>query len=373
MEFEIALNTIVYLMLFLFPGILFRKFYYTAAHSKQFDQGNLFERFLWTMFSSVFMLILVIIVFFFVRTVLKLPLLESLSYVNIKNVFESLGNNQFPSVEDIEKTYFDFFIFISALYIFSIIAGFIIYFLNSRILKIFKYNNYWESIIKGSYRNKKFDPDKVYGYTSADILVETNEKPKLYSGKVVDYFLSSQNNKLETIILKDVTRWKSIYDDKGILTKTEARKVPGDNFCIDTTKSINLNLTYVSLEKNKNNTRRRLALLLDIVIWILLLGQFVILYLDIDWVVLASIPRRITFFILNIFNLLTIYAYARDFVLNKKVNWHDLPIIFIFLVPYLWLFGYVEWWVAFIIEFPVLGLVGSLIQKLKNISEKQKK
>ncbi len=373
MEFEIALNTIVYLMLFLFPGILFRKFYYTAAHTKQFDQGNLFERFLWTMFSSVFMLILVIIVFFFVRTVLKLPLLESLSYDNIKKVFESLGNNQLPSAVDIQKTYFDFFIFVSALYILSIIAGFIVYFLNSRIFKIFKYNNYWESIIKGSYKDKKFDPDRIYGYTSADILVETNENPKLYSGKVVDYYLSSENNKLETLILKDVRRWKKIYDEKGILKTSVARKVPGDNFCIDTTKAINLNLTYVSLEKNKLDLRRRLALFLDILIWIFLLGQFVILYLDVDWVVLASIPRRIVFFILNIFNLLTIYAYTRDFILNKKTKWHDLPIIIIFLVPYLWLLGYIEWWVVFLIEFPVLGLVGSLIQKLKSLSEKQKK
>lgn len=373
MEFDIALNTIVYLMLFLFPGILFRKFYYTAAHSKQFDQGNLFERFLWTMFSSICMLVLVVMVFIIVRTVLKLPLLESLSYINIKKVFESLGNNELPSIDDIESTYIDFFIFVSALYILSIISGFIFFFLNSRVFKIFKYNNYWENIIKGSYKHKKFDSNRIYGYTSADILVETNETPKLYSGKVVDYFLSSGDNKLETLILKDVTRWKNIYKENGILEKREARKVPGDNFCIDTTKAINLNLTYVSEEKSKDVLRRRMALFLDISIWFILLGQFVILYLDLDWIVLASVTRRISFFILNIFNFLNVYSIVRDLILRNRINWSDQAIILIFLVPYLWLFGLVDWWVMLLVEFPALFISGSIIQKLKPTKDKKSK
>ena len=44
MEFNIALNTIVYLMVFIFPGMIFRKFYYIREYSKEFDKGNLFER-----------------------------------------------------------------------------------------------------------------------------------------------------------------------------------------------------------------------------------------------------------------------------------------------------------------------------------------
>ena len=43
MEINLALNTIIYIMIFIVPGILFRNYFYSREYSKEFYFGNLFE------------------------------------------------------------------------------------------------------------------------------------------------------------------------------------------------------------------------------------------------------------------------------------------------------------------------------------------
>ena len=352
MEYSIALNTIVYLMLFLFPGILFRKFYFWAAHSKQFDQGNLFERFLWTMLLSIVLLAAVISLFLFLR-LLGLPLLDSLSYSTIKAIFDSLSSNELPSETEIENSYFDFFTFISALYLLSVILGLLSYMLNAKLLKFFKYNNYWENVLKGTYKKKRKDSKLFYGYTEADALVETGEGTKLYSGKVVDYFLSQQANQLETIILTGVKRYKKIYDDQGKPKESKVKPIPGDNFCIDNSRILNLNLTYVYEEKIKNSFHKRLCAFIDVLYVFILLGLVLVLYLDLDWILLSSIPKKITFLLFswlilhNFLDLMKIIVNGQ----TKKVKTEELLVYILFLIPFLWLTDLISWWEIFIYEF----------------------
>ncbi len=367
MEFNIALNTIVYLMLFLFPGILFRKFYFRAAHSKQFDQGNLFERFIWTVLSSVFILFVVIGLFIFVRTVLSLPLLQSLSYETIKEIFDSLGANELPEVEEIETSYFDFLTFLSALYLLSIIFGFLSYLLNSKVLNLFKYNNYWENVIKGTYKKNSIESNKVFGYVTADVLVDANDEAKLYSGRVVDYFLAQSNNKLETIVLSNVFRYKKIIDEKGAHVATESRKIPGDNFCVDTSRVLNLNLTYVSEEKETNKFYKRLKLWIDFFYGVFLVGLVLILYLDLEWIVLSDLPRKIVFFILTwtiVSNLLKNLKYL---IVGKfdQITLIELVMYIFFGLPYLWLAKIIPWYWILALELPIIWWMGTLLNKEK--------
>lgn len=339
-------------MLFLFPGILFRKFYFWAAHSKQFDQGNLFERFLWTMLLSIVLLAAVISLFLFLR-LLGLPLLDSLSYSTIKAIFDSLSSNELPSETEIENSYFDFFTFISALYLLSVILGLLSYMLNAKLLKFFKYNNYWENVLKGTYKKKRKDSKLFYGYTEADALVETGEGTKLYSGKVVDYFLSQQANQLETIILTGVKRYKKIYDDQGKPKESKVKPIPGDNFCIDNSRILNLNLTYVYEEKIKNSFHKRLCAFIDVLYVFILLGLVLVLYLDLDWILLSSIPKKITFLLFswlilhNFLDLMKIIVNGQ----TKKVKTEELLVYILFLIPFLWLTDLISWWEIFIYEF----------------------
>ena len=97
MEFNIALNTIVYLMIFLFPGVIFRKFLFIREYSKEFDKGNLFERFIWTILTSIAILITTFSIFLFLKNILQLDLLPSISYKTIWNTFNDLSNNKLPN------------------------------------------------------------------------------------------------------------------------------------------------------------------------------------------------------------------------------------------------------------------------------------
>lgn len=349
-------------MTFLFPGILFRKFYFRSAHSKQFDHGNLFERFLWTMLSSIFMLITVTLFFVFIKKTLELPLLDSLSYSTVKGIFDYLSSNQLPPEDEIGETYLDFLTFISALYLLSILFGMLGYLINAKILYLFKYNNYWENVLKGTYKKKKEKSNIVFGFTQADILIDTNDNSNLYSGRVVDYFLSQQTNDLETIVLSDVFRYKKKYDEKGQKIGTETIKVPGDNFCIGTNRILNLNLTYVYEAKSQNSFYKNLCLGVDVFYGISLLGLLLLLYLNLDWIVFSSIPKKITFFI---FSWLVLDNTLRIVKLLINGDYDNLKldkfIVYLFLIiPYFWLFDLMVWWLIYILEFFALLIAGAV-------------
>ena len=58
MNINIAFSTIIYIMVFLFPGILFRRAFFSGDFNKQFESGNAFERILWNMLVSMIMLVM---------------------------------------------------------------------------------------------------------------------------------------------------------------------------------------------------------------------------------------------------------------------------------------------------------------------------
>ena len=90
MEFNIALNTIVYITIFIFPGIIFRKFYYIREYSKEFDKGNLFERFVGTIFASVIILCISFLGYNFIIDTLQKELLPHISYNTIQDIHQNI-------------------------------------------------------------------------------------------------------------------------------------------------------------------------------------------------------------------------------------------------------------------------------------------
>ena len=97
---NVALNTIFYIMIFIFPGILFRKFYFGGDFNKQFQQGNLMERFLWTVFFSVIIISLCVLSFIYLENHTNFKIANYLTYDTIKDLFESLSNNKLPEETD---------------------------------------------------------------------------------------------------------------------------------------------------------------------------------------------------------------------------------------------------------------------------------
>lgn len=90
MNFNIVLSTIFYVMIFIFPGIIFRKFYFRGSFTSQFSKGNLFERFTLTMFFSIISALLSVSVLILLRYLFDVRFLGSVSYKTIIDVFNDI-------------------------------------------------------------------------------------------------------------------------------------------------------------------------------------------------------------------------------------------------------------------------------------------
>lgn len=252
MDFNIALSTIVYLMIFIFPGILFRKFYFRGEFTKQFHQGNLMERFIWTIFFSILCLIVCFFIFYFFRYIFNWKLLPSISYDSIKDVFGLLKSNELPDKKTFKSVYFDFGVLIASVYLLSSFFGLLSH---SIIIgsnwdvkyNIFRFRNYWYYLIKGKTEENQ---SKKHLFTIADVLVSDGSSNKiLYRGRVHDYYINNLSNELESIILKDTIRYKRNILENGE-TEIIEKTIPGNLFCIQKDRVININLSHIVRDKD---------------------------------------------------------------------------------------------------------------------------
>lgn len=214
MELPLALNSLLYIIIFLFPGILFRKFYFRGEFSKQFHQGNLFERFLWTLLYSFIVIILSSFIIGGFGKIFNTSIFNSVEYDKVKTVLETINNNGIPLKEDLLLVYKSSFIYLSLLLMLSMAMGFlshtVVYFLRLDIrYSPFRYRNNWHYIIRGNFK-KTLDNEYIYFSTDVEVLTEIDGQEVVYSGNLDNYYIDHTTNKLETIILSDV---KKHYDD----------------------------------------------------------------------------------------------------------------------------------------------------------------
>ena len=297
MEFNIALNTVIYIMIFIVPGFLFRNSFYRNEFYKEFYFGNLFERFIWTLFFSVLMLLAcyVFIAFFLWWGIDVIP---EISYETIREIHNSIHQQSDIILPD-RDTFFhkssSFFTLMSILWGQSILLGFVLH----NIAVAFNYNfyNYWYALLRG--KKNPTPKNFKYSYTQVDILTHNNA---LYQGKYKNHYLSKSNNDLETVILKKVRK-----KEKGSYFKA----IPGHNFCVHKDDIVNINLSYI-YEEYKSQSQSFAAKILKIVgilIYILLTFFFIyMLYTD-PIPALNTFPKKI-FFFLTIFSISTFFANA---------------------------------------------------------------
>jgi len=252
MEFNIALHTIFYISVFIIPGILFRRFYFSGEFNKEFSQGNLMERFMWTIFSSIIVLLLSTLFFYFIRSFYDKELLSAISYETIKEIFDLLSENDLPTSDQFFAIYQDFLILLIGIYVSSIILGS----LTKRIaisqsiftfLPVLRYKNYWYYFVRGRTKIAPRETGMEYWYTEADVLVQHEGESKMYSGKISDYYINPNNNQLESVFLEDTVRYR--FKDSG---EYDLVPIPGHTFCIPFERVLNMNLTYVNKKKGSS-------------------------------------------------------------------------------------------------------------------------
>lgn len=358
---NIALNTIVCIMIFMFPGIIFRKFYYTREYSKEFDKGNLFERTLITILLSIIVLGASNLVFTFLSEVLaKDDLLPYLSYETVMKLYNDvISENKLPNPKEVpnfDKIVLDFFKMILGIYFLSMLFGFVAYLLNSsKIIKtsgLFKYKNYWQDIVNGTYITPPNDR-YTFGYAEADVLVEAGGDNKLYRGKVENYYLCHNTNHLQTIVLKDAKRYKKDNN------KTVIRDIPGHTFVIEKDRILNINFTYVFVLKDKHKNIIRLKSFIDILMILAYISIILVaLFTTKINIYLSTFPRKAVFLICGLYITLSLKEFFKIFVFKQwsKFKIEHLLFLFVMLVPSVWIFNFLEWYWVLCIELVLITI-----------------
>lgn len=338
MEINLALNTIIYIMIFIVPGILFRNSFYSREYSKEFYFGNLFERFVWTLFFGVLMLITCYF-FIYLFSLSGVNLISEISYETIQEVYENLHKEQskikFPEKGVFDKKSGDFFIIIFILYTISGLLGFIC----NRIAIAFNFNfyNYWHALFRG--RLNKAPKGFKYIYTEIDILTTDHI---IYTGKIKNYHLSKNDTNIETIVIENTSKKKM---ETKSTPYSSNRSIEGHNFCIHKDQIQNMNLSYIY--EKRIGLLGKLINRIGILLYVMLLPfVFYIFFSEISF--LGDLLRKLLF-ISAIFMVVTPIADAM--IGNTKISKDSIPVFITFgwLAFWLYLEKSVLWYIIILL------------------------
>lgn len=321
MEFNIALNTVIYIMIFIVPGFLFRNSFYRNEFYKEFYFGNLFERFIWTLFFSLLMLFVCYLsINFLVWS--GIDPIPQISYETIREIHNSIHQETDVSLPD-RDTFLSksssFFTLMFILWGQSILLGFVLH--NIAVALNYNFYNYWYALLNG----KKDAPPKgfKYDHTLAYILTRENV---LYQGEYKHHHLSKSNNDLETFILKEVRKKESGKDFKAI---------PGHKFCVHKDDILNINLAYIYKEyESQWQSFFKLLKGIGILLYISLIFVFIYILYSNQLPSLDSFVKKLIFFITIVIISVRIANALLTFSLPKKDS-----------LPFFLFFGWVAIWV----------------------------
>lgn len=366
MNINIALSTVFYIMIFIFPGIIFRKFYFRGNFTRQFSQGNIFERFILTLFFSIVSITLSVGVILFFRYILEIRFLNSVSYKTIINILNNIKAEKIP--DEFKTNAFDFLVLASLIYAISAFLGALLHSLVvilklDIIFPIFRFNHPWHYIVTGKTMEKI--KDKKYLYTNVDVLINDGYKNTMFSGVLYDILLEKETNKVESILVKDCYKYHFPEENSK---EYERKYIPGSVMCFSRENIVNFNLTHVIRDKDYRNIKILFQLLSQFLFFFLVIYVILSPWMDTEYLFfdlkIYGILKKITFTISSIFILSMLYGNISECFFdettaknkeNKANNWVDTIVFLDGLASiFLWSIGMYKWWVTFIVFFSVL-------------------
>ena len=357
-------------MVFLFPRVLFRKFYFTGQFEKQFEQGNLLERFLWSLFLSFFCLCSVYGIFYLLDSAINVHPLENLNFQKISIIFKNLSKNEFPISFTQESEFKSLLFLLITIYFISAILGYLIHniiiILSFDRFSIFKFKNNWHYL---SQAYKENGVNKKIGdvhNTFVDVLVKNSANDELYRG-VFNRFILDKENKLENLILSKAYKFisiekteidkidainNSINNNESIFTlhrdyvnkMVYKKSIDGNLLVLPNENIININFTYVKISNKVKFWKEYFYSFLLISYLIFCATLLILPFLKINIIYLESIWSKIVFSITTIMILSILLTTVKKLlkidiqenIINIKFT---IFIIILFSVPYLWIFN----------------------------------
>ena len=271
---QISLSFLVILFLVLFPGLIFRRLYFYGDFSKQFySKHNLVSL---IAVSSVPGLIILIFVYLFYDN-----FFTSIDLDEIINRFKDLNSPKYRlkksqdiSLKDViynKVAPFCLFLYLTCILFGTLSGRFVRITRLDTKLKLLRFKNYWFYLFKGHHTHFKTmrhlkEKNKKILFTKADILIDSNSKPYLYSGIVVDYELMYSDSSVLSKVMLDKAERYSLKNGKNV-----PAAIPGSLLVVDCTTMKNINLTYI-YEDTKNTSNPKLLYILELLFGITIIA-----------------------------------------------------------------------------------------------------
>ncbi len=257
---SIALSTLVFFQI-LFPGIAFRRLYYSEEFSKQYFKESAFAVFI----SAILPSLLFQTVWYYLAflTPYRVDLEVFGDLISSKPAPESFNNIRAYSFQIVCYQASMLLVASFSGYIFRKIVRFKKW---DREVKLFRFQNNWHYILKWEFYDfpranisLKQDTVRDIEFVFVDALVETSDGSYLYDGILVDYELS-QSGGLDTISLAQTERRKLSNDKKKSKNSQEEiqnsshYQIEGHLLLLKYHEIKNLNFTYYTLDEAEDNS-----------------------------------------------------------------------------------------------------------------------
>jgi len=250
MEAQYTVNSIVFIVSLVVPGVIFKRFYFQGQFTKQFGAGLFADRLITSIFWGIFVQII---------TFLLYSRIFGFTYTSLKQVidktYSEISKNLLPNFTYVQLGhilgYLIFLLFMSGA-LGTFLHLLIRLFKIDVFFKVLRFSNEWNYYFNGEilstreFRGGK--KGKVLS-TSVDLLIDDGtEKNKMVSGFLTQYTLSPKTGELETIYLTNAKRYSK--------SESKFKEIPGDCFIVPFNKVIDMNLNYDTIEVVNNKKKQ---------------------------------------------------------------------------------------------------------------------
>ena len=248
---EVAVSSILLIVIVLFPGLIFRRFYYWSKFTKQFVKGEWSERIVTSIFWGIISQLITLLLISYILPILQIKLLEKDIIEN--DIIEKIRDFSFADM-DIEEDRILLF-FILGYILFSIIVAGLLGFILHKFVRLFgidirieafRYSNQWHYIFQGEVPKSK----KQVLFPWVDVTLVTQQedgKQKMIQGVLKDYQINATTGDLEYLYLEKAERYSH--------TQKDFKKILSDIFVIPSQNIVDLNIRY-KYKNEENNIEK---------------------------------------------------------------------------------------------------------------------
>lgn len=242
---EVAVSSILLIVIVLFPGLIFRRFYYWSKFTKQFVKGEWSERIVTSIFWGIISQLITLLLISYILPILQIKLLEKDIIEN--DIIEKIRDFSFADM-DIEEDRILLFFILGYILFSIIVAGLLGLILHKFVrlfgidirIEAFRYSNQWHYIFQGEVPKSK--KQVLFPWVDVTLITQQEDgKQKMIQGVLKDYQINATTGDLEYLYLEKAQRYSH--------TQKDFKRILSDVFVVPFGNVVDMNIRYKYKEK----------------------------------------------------------------------------------------------------------------------------